>query len=301
MNKGGGNKKPTKSKAKWAIVFLLPWLALFAVFTLYPFVYGIYVSFTDFGIKGINAINFVGLENYKAIQQDPAFTNSVLATIGYAAVIIPLTIAVALWVSFLLQGYGDRANTFSKALIYLPGVACTTALVVVWKFVFMPGSGLLSGILSSAGFPLFSLFDSPATSIPVLSILILSISLGQPVILYSAAMNSIPATYYEAAEIDGASRTKQFFSITLPLLQPTNIFVMVTTTIGVLQVFVVPYLMTGGGPQYKTSSLLLMVYKSAFQNGSFGYASAVGVVLFIFTAIIAALQFRLMRREVNEY
>ena len=290
-----------KSKARWAFVFLLPWLALFAVFTLYPFVYGIYVSFTDFGLKGVSAVNFVGLENYKAIPRDPAFSSSVLATIGYAVVIIPLTIVVALWISFLLQGYGGRTNTFSKALIYLPGVACTTALIIVWKFVFQPGAGLMSWIFSSFGFPMFSLFDNPVTSIPTLSILILSISLGQPVILYSAAMNSIPATYYEAAEIDGASKAKQFFSITLPLLQPTNIFVMVTTTIGVLQVFVVPYLMTGGGPQYKTSSLLLMVYKSAFQNGSFGYASAVGVVLFVFTAIIAALQFRLMRREVNEY
>ena len=294
-------KNLAKNKAKWAVIFLIPWLVQFAVFTVYPLVYGFFISFTDFSLMHVEEISFVGFENYKAIPHDPAFISSVIATVGYAAFIIPLTIVLALWASFLLQGYGDKMNTFSKALIYLPGVACTTALVIVWKFVFMPGGGILSSFLKGVGLPLFSVFDNPATSIPILSILILSISLGQPVILYSAAMNSIPVTYYEAAEIDGASRTKQFFAITLPLLQPTNIFVTVTTTIAVLQVFVVPYLMTGGGPQYKTSSLLMMVYKSAFQNGSFGYASAVGIVLFLFTAAVAALQFRLMRREVHEY
>lgn len=295
------NLSRKKSKAKWALIFLIPWFIQFAVFQAYPLFYGIYVSFTDFSFKSISAISFVGLENYKAIPADPAFFRSVVATIGYSAFIIPLTIVISLWVSFLLQGYGNRMNTFSKVLIYLPGVTCTAALVIVWKFIFMPGSGLISGILSSLGYPMFSLFDDPMTSISTLSILIVFATLGQPVILYSAAMNNIPTSYYEAAEIDGASRTKQFFSITMPLLHTTNIFVVVTTTIGILQVFAVPYLMTGGGPQYKTSSFLLMVYKSAFQNGSFGYASAVGIVLFIITAIIAAIQFRLMRREAVEY
>jgi multiple sugar transport system permease protein len=295
------NSRRMSDKAKWALIFLIPWLVQFAIFQVYPLIYGTYVSFTDFSLKTVKAVSFVGFDNYRAIPEDPAFTNSVIATLGYSAIIIPLTIVFSLWIAFLLQGLGSRFNTFSKAFIYLPGVTCTVALVIVWKFIFMPGSGLVYGILAKAGYPMFSLFDSPVTSIPILSMLTVFISLGQPVILYTAAMNNIPVTYYEASEIDGASRSKQFFSITLPLMHTTNVFVTVTTTIGMFQVFVIPYLMTGGGPQYKTSSLLLMVYKSAFQNGSFGYASAIGIFLFLLVAVIAAVQFRMMRREVVEY
>ena len=289
------------NKTAWAMCFLAPWFIYFAVFTAFPFLYGIYVSFTNYSIAGIQNIRFVGLENFFAIPKDPAFWRSIVATLGFAALVIPLTVALSLWVANLLQCYGTKMNGFMKVFIYLPGVACQAALVSAWKFIFAPGAGIISSLFKSLGLSTFSLFDSALTSIPVLSLIIVLANLGQPIILYSAAMNSIPITYYEAAEIDGASRRKQFFSITLPLLQSANTFVIVTTTIGMFQIFIVPYLMTGGGPQYRTSTLLLMVYRSAFQNGSFGYASAVGLVLFLLTAVVAAFQFYMMKRDLVEF
>jgi len=288
-------------KTIWAALFLLPWFVFFCIFTVYPFVFGIYVSFTNFSLAGVQNIHFVGLDNFKAILDDPAFVRSIIATISFAAIIIPCTIVFSLWIANILQRYGNKMNALTKVAVYLPAVTCQAALVVVWKFIFAPHAGVVAGLLKTAGLPLFSLFDSAVTSIPVLSLIVITATLGQPLILYSAAINNIPVTYYEAAELDGASRMQQFFQITLPLLQSANTFVIITTTIGVMQVFVVPYLMTSGGPQYTTSTLLLMIYKSAFQNGSFGYASAVGLVLFLITAVIAAFQFRIMRRDLVEY
>jgi multiple sugar transport system permease protein len=232
---------------------------------------------------------------------DPAFVKSLVATLFYAVIIIPLSIILSLWIANALRYHGPKMNAFSKAVFYLPGVTCTTALVIVWKFLVSPSIGIFGTLFKAIGMPQYSLFDRPSTAIPTLSLLIVFCGLGQLIIIYAAAMNGIPDSYYEAAELDGASRGQQFFRITLPLINSTSTYILITETIGVLQIFVVPYLMTGGGPQYKTSTLLLMIYKGAFQNSSFGYASAVGVVLFIITAFVAAIQFKLMKTDSVEY
>ena len=120
-------------------------------------------------------------------------------------------------------------------------------------------------------------------------------------IVYCGALNAVPNFYYEAADIDGASNSRKLFNITLPLLQPTVVYVLITSTIASLQVFVVPQLMTGGGPNYASSTLLMLIYNSAFINNRFGYASAIGVVLFTMTAIVAIIQFKITQRESVEY
>ena len=125
--------------------------------------------------------------------------------------------------------------------------------------------------------------------------------MGTNLIVYCAAINSIPNTYYEAAEIDGARKSTQFFRITIPMLHSTTIYAIVTSTIATLQIFIIPQLMTGGGPNYTSSSLLILIYNSAFINQKFGYASAIGVVLFTITAIVAFIQFKITKRENIEY
>jgi multiple sugar transport system permease protein len=285
-------------KIKWGYIFILPWFAYFCVFTVYPFLFGIVVSFTDYSLRGISTI---GLFNYAAIPRDPAFFRSVRAMFMYVLISIPGIICLALAVSNALRSWGGRMNAVFKAIIYLPGVTSAVALTISLKFIFHPSMGMAGAFFNAIGMPSFSLFDSMFTSMPVLGLILILVNTGQPVILYAAAMNSIPITYYEAAEIDGAPRGVQFFKITLPLVHPTTTYIVITGIIGMMQVFVIPYLMTGGGPQYRTSTLLIMVYNAAFQNNNFGYASAVGVVLFIITSIIAAFMFRNMRRETIEY
>jgi multiple sugar transport system permease protein len=287
-----------RRKAKWGYVFILPWFAYFCVFTAYPFLFGIAVSFTDYSLRGISAVGFF---NFERISRDPAFFRSLRATFIYVVMYIPGCLGLSLAVANTLRHWGGKVNAVVKAIAYIPGVTSTVALTLSLRFIFHPSLGIATAFFKLIGISHFSLFDSVFTSMPVLGLILVFVNIGQPIILYSAAMNSIPVTYYEAAEIDGASGRTQFWRITLPLLHQTTTFIMITCTIGMLQVFVIPYLMTGGGPQYRTSSLLMMVYTAAFQNNNFGYASAVGVVLFGIAVVVAAFMFRIMKRDIIEY
>lgn len=285
-------------KAKWGYIFLIPWFLVFAVFYAYPLIYGIFVSFTDYSLKGMN---YIGVENYIGLFKDYAFWRSLLAMFLYCLIVVPLRTIIPLWAANTLRPHGKGFTTLTKLLIYLPGVVCTSALVISWKFMLAPGTGIVSELLKRVGFGDISLLDSATTSIPILSLLIAFSNMGTNLIVYCAAINSVPDTYYEAAELDGASKGKQFRRITIPMLHPTIIYVLVTSTIASLQIFVIPQLMTGGGPNYTSSALLMLIYNSAFINYKFGYASAIGVVLFVITAIIAFIQFKVTNRETIEY
>lgn len=277
---------------------MLPWLLFFLVFTVYPFVYGFAVSFLDYTLT---RQIFVGLSNYRSIFSDQAFFRSLGATFCYAGLLLPLTVGVSLWIANALSRMGKRMNAVAKAVFYLPTITSQVALVVVWNFLFAPSFGFVANLFRTLGLEPISFFDSASRAIPLLSVLILSYSLGQPIILYAAGIGGIPASYFEAARIDGANDRQVFWRVTLPMLRSVTTYILITTTIGTLQIFAVPYLMTGGGPNHTTSTLLMMVYKSAFISGSFGYASAIGVVLFLITALIAVAQFCAMRADSLEY
>ena len=246
-------------------------------------------------------MTFTGLKNYANILKDPAFFRSCIATLKYAVIILPGEVICALWIAKTLQYCGAKMNAFTKAAFYLPTVTSQVALVIVWNFLFMPTFGFIASIFNTVGLKPISWFGDANLAIAVISFLVLSVGLGQPVILYSAAINGIPQSYFEAAEIDGAKKNQVFMKITFPLLHATTTFIVITSTIGLMQIFVVPYLMTGGGPEYKTSTLLLMIYRAAFSDNKFGYGSAIGVVFFIFTGILAAIQFKMMKRDTIEY
>lgn len=290
--------KIEKQKEKYGYLFLMPWILLFVVFFLYPFVYGIIVSFTNYSL---GKMEFVGINNYVQIFNDYAFWKSLFATIIYCVLIIPLRVFLPLWAASVLKRCTNRTNIIVKMLLYLPGVTCTVALVLSWDVLLFPNTGVINQILSSFGFSRFSLFDNPVTSMPVLSLLVTLCSLGSNLIIFCAAINNIPKEYYEIAELEGATKKEQFWKITIPLLNPTIVYSIVTSTIATLQIFVVPQLLTGGGPNFSTSSLLMLVYSSAFTRNQFGYASAIGTVLFTINAVVAIIQFKVSQKESIEY
>lgn len=287
-----------RRKAKWGYVFLIPWLLVFAVFYAYPLAYGIIISFTD---SKLGSTTYIGLRNYGKILRDYAFWRSLLAMLAYVVIAVPVIVFVPLCAANALRGYGKKFNTAAKLLMYLPGVTCSVALILSWKYMFDPNVGMLRSVLGLFGITKVSVFDSARTAIPIMSLLAACTNFGANLIIYCAALDAIPNDYYEAAELDGASKRRQFISITIPLLNPTIVYVFITATIGALQIFVIPQLMTGGGPNYSTSTLLMLVYNTAFTNNQFGYASAIGVILFLITAIIAIIQFRVTRRDAVEY
>ena len=287
-----------RRKAKWGYVFLIPWLLVFAVFYAYPLAYGIIISFTD---SKSGSTTYIGLRNYGKILRDYAFWRSLLAMLAYVVIAVPVIVFVPLCAANALRRYGKKFNTAAKLLMYLPGVTCSVALILSWKYMFDPNVGMLRSVLGLFGVTKVSVFDSARTAIPIMSLLAACTNFGANLIIYCAALDAIPNDYYEAAELDGASKRRQFISITIPLLNPTIVYVFITATIGALQIFVIPQLMTGGGPNYSTSTLLMLVYNTAFTNNQFGYASAIGVILFLITAIIAIIQFRVTRRDAVEY
>lgn len=287
-----------RRKAKWGYVFLIPWLLVFAVFYAYPLAYGIIISFTD---SRLGSTTYIGLRNYGKILRDYAFWRSLLAMLAYVVIAVPVIVFVPLCAANALRRYGKKFNTAAKLLMYLPGVTCSVALILSWKYMFDPNVGMLRSVLGLFGVTKVSVFDSARTAIPIMSLLAACTNFGANLIIYCAALDAIPNDYYEAAELDGASKRRQFISITIPLLNPTIVYVFITATIGALQIFVIPQLMTGGGPNYSTSTLLMLVYNTAFTNNQFGYASAIGVILFLITAIIAIIQFRVTRRDAVEY
>ena len=287
-----------RRKAKWGYVFLIPWLLVFAVFYAYPLAYGIIISFTD---SKLGSTTYIGLRNYGKILRDYAFWRSLLAMLAYVVIAVPVIVFVPLCAANALRRYGKKFNTAAKLLMYLPGVTCSVALILSWKYMFDPNVGMLRSVLGLFGVTKVPVFDSARTAIPIMSLLAACTNFGANLIIYCAALDAIPNDYYEAAELDGASKRRQFISITIPLLNPTIVYVFITATIGALQIFVIPQLMTGGGPNYSTSTLLMLVYNTAFTNNQFGYASAIGVILFLITAIIAIIQFRVTRRDAVEY
>jgi multiple sugar transport system permease protein len=180
--------KKSEPESKVGKYFFIPWFFSSSFHNL-SFLYGIVVAFTDYNLAGMN---FIGLKNFVDMLSDPAFIKSLVATLFYAVIVIPLSIILSLWIANALRYHGPKMNAFSKAVFYLPGVTCTTALVIVWKFLVSPSIGIFGTLFKAIGMPQYSLFDRPATSIPTLSLLIVFSGLGQLIIIYAAAMNGIP-------------------------------------------------------------------------------------------------------------
>lgn len=288
------SRKQRKSIAEIAFicVFLAPWLADVIIFKLYPFFYGIYISFCNVTYK---ATEFVGLQNYAEVIHRPLFWDALLATLRISAITIPLIVLGALLISFTIHSKPKVLKNATKVILYLPAVTSEIVLAIVWKNMFSSSYGISASICNLLGIaPIAWLTDAKLT-IPLVGVLVSSLCIAQPVILTSNAIDNMNESLLEASALDGATRFQQLVHITLPAIRPTIAFVLITTTIGNLQVFYVPFLLTGGGPENKTVTLLYLVYKNAFEYGKYGLASAQGIVLFVLIGCLVLLQYKLTK------
>ena len=281
------NKRLKKNISSY--LFLAPWLCFFFVFMLIPFVMGIVYSFFDYNFV---EMKFVGLDNYRYIFSDRVFLQSIGNTVLIALVVVSMTIMLSLFLSAQIVKLGEAWQGISKIALYIPAVSSSVAVVAICRWIFGPACGISSAICNKLGIAAIDWFGQADNALSLVCLMTLTFALGQPVVLYTAAMDAVPKSYYEAAELDGASEWQQFFSITLPLIGPTTLYILVTSTIAMMQVFEVPMLLTSGGPQYSTTTILLLLYKTAFEYAKFGRAAAMGVVLFVIIGIFAIVQFR---------
>lgn len=288
---------PRSLKASaWGYFFILPSLAMFIIFSLYPMFDSVRLSFQEYTLKGRN---WVGLENYRTLWEDPNFLRILKNTLLYAIGIVPIGILISLTLATLIYRLPTPTQIFFKSAFYLPVVTSGVVLSLVWLYLYDPAFGLLNYLLGKIGIGPVLWLSDPRYSLISILIMFHASHWGGSIILLTASMGGIPKDLYEAARLDGASYIRQTTSITIPLLKPAIAFVAITGTITSLQIFVEIWLMTRGGPNYATTNLVFSIYEQGFIRFDFGVASAVAVILLCITIAIAVAQFRLLRSNVE--
>jgi multiple sugar transport system permease protein len=280
--------------------FALPFVLVFAVFMAGPIVASLVLSFTDFGLADLRnpiGTTLVGLENYAALLADPKFILALLNTAYFVVVGVPLTLLVGLAAALALDRGITKFRTLFRVGYYLPVVTSIVAIAVVWRFLLNPDQGLVNMLLGSIGIDGPNWLADPILAMPAIIAMAVWRNLGFAMVIILAGLQTIPAQLYEAASIDGAGRWQAFRHVTLPMLRPTILFITVITTIGYLQLFEEPFVMTGGGPLDRTLSISMYMYRQGFEFFNQGYAAAIAWILFLIVAAVAFIQFRILRSQ----
>jgi multiple sugar transport system permease protein len=290
---------PTRrQQAVAAWVLALPFMALFLVFTAGPVLASLGMSFTDIRSTDVQnpfAVTFVGLSNYTELLGDPLFRKVTFNTFLYLILGVPLTLAIALAVAVGLNRI-QRLKGFFRVGFYLPVVTSIVAISVVWKFLLRDEGGLVNTVIGWFGVDGPGWLDSTATALPTLVVMAVWRNFGTMMIIFLAALQTVPREIVEAAESDGAGAWSRFRYLTLPMLRPTLLFGAVITSIGYLQFFEEAFVMTKGGPLDSTRSITFFTFDQ-WGYGNYGYASAAAYLLFLAIMALTALQFRLLREK----
>jgi multiple sugar transport system permease protein len=282
----------------WA--FAAPFVILFGIFLALPILASFVLSFTDFGLRDLAnplGTSVVGLKNYLDLFSDRTFWTSLFNTFYFVIVGVPVTLALGLVIANALNRGVQKFKTVFRVGYYLPVITSIVAIAVVWRFLLNPDYGLVNMILGAVGIQGPAWLADPLLAMPSIIAMAVWRNLGFAMVVFLAGMQAIPTSLYEAASIDGAGRWQAFRYVTIPMLRPTILFMTVITTIGYLQLFEEPFVMTGGGPLDKTLSVTMYMYQQGFQFFHSGYASAVAYVLFVIVAVIAFLQFKFLRSD----
>jgi len=279
------------SDRRSGFLYLLPFLVGLLVFTLFPFMASLLLSFSDYQLQDpVRDIGFVGLGNYTSLPADPTFRQSVWVTLLYVLITVPLKLAFALLIAFVLN-FRLRAIAAFRTAYYLPSIlGGSVAIAVLWRYVFA-NDGLINQGLAGFGVAGINWLGEPGYAMATIVLLRLW-QFGSAMVIFLAGLKAIPADLYEAARLDGASPWRMFRHITLPLLTPIIFFNFIMQMVQAFQEFNGPYVITGGGPLKSTYLLPMMIYDQSFKYFDVGYASAISWVLFAIIAILTAVAFR---------
>lgn len=279
-----------------ALLFLSPTLIIFLTFVIFPVFFSFYLSFHQWNMFSSEQ-SFVGLDNYTRMFKDAEFWVVLKNTLIYTVGTVPLNMALALLVAYLLNQkvFGKR---FLRTAFFAPVIISPVAAAVIWRWMYDPNFGLVNYFLSFAGIDGPNWLNESHSAMFALIIMAVWKTLGVNMVLFSAGLQGIPDTYYEAAEIDGAGPWTKFWRITIPLLSPTTFFIMVMSIISSFQAFDVVYVLTSGGPLGSTKVLVFYLYEHAFKFFEMGYASAVAYFLFILLIVLTLLQIKYMKSRV---
>jgi multiple sugar transport system permease protein len=281
----------------YGYLFILPPVLGLLIFTLFPVVYSFYGSLTDW--DGLGSMNFIGFDNFKDVFSDELFYKSAFNTVFYM-IGIPIGIVLALLLALGLNRKIPGTTTF-RVIYYIPVISSLAAISILWNWAYNGDYGLVNQFLALFGIDGPNWLMNKHSIKPAIILMTVWKGLGYTMLLYLAALQSVPKTYYEAAELDGASGFKAFRHITWPMVKPVTFFIVVTNIIGGSQIFTEINIMTPkGGTEFSSASVVFYIWDKAFGNLQMGYASAMAVVLGLFIFVVTLIQFRMNEKSSSD-
>jgi len=284
-----------RQRAVWAWAFLALPVVFYTTIRFYPAAQAFAASFTNWNIVG--RMEFIGLANYVRLLQDPAFWKVMANTFTYLGLGVPISMLLSFTVAYFLDrvrfGHG-----LLRALYFIPHLTTAVAMAWVWRWFYQPAPvGTFNVWLASLGWPQVPFLRSTIYALPAVLAPAVWAGIGFQIVIFLAGLKAIPRSYYEAAAIDGAGAWRVLAEVTLPLLRPTIVFLVVTSSIAYLRIFDYVYAMTNGqgGPLDATKPLVLKIFETAFAHFEMGYAATQTVVLFTILLVISLAQIRLLR------
>jgi len=279
-----------------AFLFLSPTLVIFSAFILFPVFFSFYLSFQKWNMFSGDA-TFVGLDNYARMFQSAEFWQVLKNTAIYSIGTIPINMALSLWVAYLLNKK-LAGKKFLRTAFFAPVIISPVAAALIWRWMYDPNFGLVNFCVEMLGFNPVNWLNEPTAAMFALIIMSVWKTFGINMVLFSAGLQGIPDSYYEAAELDGAGKFAKFWHITIPMLAPTTFFIMIMSMISSFQVFDLVYVLTSGGPLGSTKVLVFYVYEYAFKFFEMGYASAISYFLFALLFLLTMFQIKFMKSKV---
>ena len=284
------------NRHKWSYFFILPSMLLFFVFIAYPVAQAFLLAFQKVDLR---SSMWVGLKNFQDVFASKLFWDSMRHTFVYAICVVAAWIATSLVVASLIMPLSNRVQSFFRGAFYLPNVVSIIVISLVWIWIFEPDYGFFNYLLKLVGLQRVLWLQNPDIALWSIVLSTVLIVPGSGVVLYSAAMGSIPRDFYEAAEVEGANALQKLTSITFPLLKPTTLYLTVIYTIAGFQIFERVYIMTGGGPINSTMTIVQLIYQTAFSDFNYGKASAEALILFAIVAAFSFIQFKFLSTDVE--
>ncbi len=285
---------PDRSERRTGLLLAAPYVVFLLVFSLGPIAAALVMVFFEWDM--VTAPTFVGLSNVKLLLIDTRFWQAILNTFVFLAIHLPLQIAGALGLACVL----DRplaGRSFWRAAFFLPVVISGAVVTILWSSLYATDVGLINRVLSMVGIPPVAWLTDPNIAMPAIAVMVTWKNIGFYVVIYLAGLQYVPRSCYEAIALEGATAWQRFRHVTLPLVKPQTWVVVTLSTINGFQLFIEPYVMTGGGPLRRTLSVVLYMYKNAFAYQKMGYAATLGLALALVIFAVLAVQRRLIGAE----
>ena len=294
MSKNGAtarSKVLVMRETRSAYLFLLPALIFFVGFVIIPMVLCLFTSFFNYTMSDFS---FIGFKNYVEMFKDPIFLKALKNTILIVVISVPTVTAFSLWVGTAIYNMNVFSRSFFRCIFYLPVVTGSVAVSVVWKWMFNKYNGLINNVLTNAGIidEKISWLGDERFALWCIILILFTTSIGQPIVLYVAALGNVDPSLTEAAEVDGATKLQTFWNIKWPSIMPTTLYILIITTINSFQCYALIQLLTSGGPNHSTETIMYYIYYQAFKLNNYGYGNAMGIFLAIIIAIFSAIQLK---------